>query len=88
MCDIIRNKEANNGNHAWEVLVMATNLALDDELLKQAVRIGGLKTKKETVTLALKEFIQRRKAEELIDAFGTMDFDASYDYKAERNRHA
>ncbi|WP_366445435.1 type II toxin-antitoxin system VapB family antitoxin [uncultured Selenomonas sp.] len=43
---------------------------------------------KETVTLALKEFIQRRKAEELIDAFGTMDFDASYDYKAERNRHA
>ena len=67
---------------------MATNLALDDELLKQAVRIGGLKTKKETGTLALKEFIQRRKAEELIDAFGTMDFDASYDYKAERNRHA
>ena len=67
---------------------MATNLALDDELLKQAVRIGGLKTKKETVTLALKEFIQRRKAEDLIDAFGTMDFDPSYDYKAERNRHA
>jgi len=66
---------------------MATNLALDDELLKQAVRIGGLKTKKETVTLALKEFIQRRKAEDLIDAFGTMDFDPSYDYKAERNRH-
>lgn len=66
---------------------MATNLALDDNLLNQAVAIGGLKTKKDTVTLALKEFIQRREAERLIDAFGTVDFDTDYDYKAERNRH-
>ena len=67
---------------------MATNLALDDNLLEQAVAIGGLKTKKDTVTLALKEFIQRREAEKLIAAFGTIDFDANYDYKAERERHA
>ena len=67
---------------------MATNLALDDELLEQAVTLGGLKTKKATVTLALKEFIQRRAAEKLIDTFGTVDFDANYNYKAERNRHA
>ena len=71
-----------------EVFFMATNLALDDQLLNQAVVIGGLKTKKATVTLALKEFIQRRKVESLIDAFGTVDFDETYDYKAERNRHA
>ena len=67
---------------------MATNLALDDELLEQAVTLGGLKTKKATVTLALKEFIQRREAEKLIDTCGTVDFDANYNYKAERNRHA
>lgn len=67
---------------------MATNLALDDKLLNQAVLVGGLKTKKDTVTLALKEFIQRREAEKLIDAFGTVDFDADYDYKTGRNRHA
>lgn len=67
---------------------MATNLALDDRLLEQAVRLGGLKTKKDTVTLALKEFIQRREAEKLIAAFGTVDFDETYDYKSERNRHA
>ncbi|MBQ7497404.1 MAG: type II toxin-antitoxin system VapB family antitoxin [Selenomonas sp.] len=66
---------------------MATNLALDDKLLNQAVSIGGLKTKKDTVTLALTEFIQRRKAEDLIDAFGTCEVDESYDYKAERKRH-
>ena len=67
---------------------MATNLAIDMSLLNQAVRIGGLKNQNDTVTLALKEFIKRREAENLIAAFGTVDFDPSYDYKAERNRHA
>lgn len=66
---------------------MATNLALDDHLLNQALMVGGLKTKKDTVTIALKEFIQRRETEQLIAAFGTIDFDERYDYKAERNRH-
>ena len=47
-----------------------------------------MKTKKDTVTLALKEFIQRREADQLIAAFGTVDFDEDYDYKAERIRHA
>ena len=63
---------------------MATNLALDDKLLEKAVMVGGLKTKKDTVNLALKEFIQRREAEKLIAAFGTFDFDEDYDYKKER----
>ena len=66
---------------------MAMNLAIDMNLLNQAVQIGGLKNQNDTVALALKEFIQRRKAENLIAAFGTVDFDPSYDYKAERNRH-
>ena len=70
-----------------ERLIMTTKLALDTELLNQAVQIGGLKTKKDTVTLALQEFIQRRKVEDLISAFGTVDFDENYDYKAERGRH-
>lgn len=35
---------------------------------------------------ALREFIERREAEKLIAAFGTVDFDEGYDYKAERNR--
>lgn len=65
---------------------MATNLALDDGLLNEALQIGGLKTKKDTVTLALKEFIRRRKAQDVIESFGTIEFDPSYDYKAERKR--
>ena len=38
-----------------EVLKMATNLAIDDKLLEEALSISGLKTKKDTVNYALKE---------------------------------
>jgi Arc/MetJ family transcription regulator len=63
---------------------MANNLDIDDLLLTEALNIGGYKTKRETVNQALKEFIQRRKAKEIIKSFGTIDFDPSYDYKAGR----
>lgn len=65
---------------------MATNLALNENLLNEALIIGGLKTKKDTVNLALQEFIQRRQAQSIIDAFGTIEFDSDYDYKAGRQR--
>ncbi|MDR0997814.1 type II toxin-antitoxin system VapB family antitoxin [Treponema sp. TIM-1] len=65
---------------------MATNLAIDDNLLKTALVIGGLKTKKDTVNLALDEFIQRRKRQEVIDLFGKIEFDKNYDYKKSRGK--
>lgn len=65
---------------------MATNLNIDDALIENARKVGGLKTKKETVTLALKEFIQRREQQKIIDLFGTIDFEENYDYKKYRNR--
>jgi Arc/MetJ family transcription regulator len=64
---------------------MATNLAIDDKLLIKAQKISGLKTKKETVSIALKEFIQRRKQEEIIELFGTVDY-GNYDYKKHRTK--
>jgi Arc/MetJ family transcription regulator len=57
---------------------MATNLAIDDNLLKTALVVGGLKTKKDTVNLALDEFIQRRKRQEVINLFGKIEFDKNY----------
>jgi Arc/MetJ family transcription regulator len=65
---------------------MATNLAIDDNLLKTALAIGGLKTKKDTVNLALDEFIQRRKRQEIVDLFGKKEFDKNYDYKKSRGK--
>jgi hypothetical protein len=65
---------------------VATNLALDDRLLDEALKIGGRATKKETVTEALEEYIRRRKQARLVDLFGTIDFDPAYDYKKQRRR--
>jgi Arc/MetJ family transcription regulator len=65
---------------------MATNLAIDQRLLEDAQRAGNLKTKKDTVNEALREFIQRRKQAEILKLFGTVDFDPDYDHKRGRNR--
>lgn len=65
---------------------MATNLAIDDRLILEALKAGGHKTKKAAVTTALKEYIARKKQAEAIGMFGTVDFDESYDYKKARRR--
>ncbi|MBA4368453.1 MAG: DUF2191 domain-containing protein [Desulfobacterium sp.] len=65
---------------------MATNLAIDNNLLNEALEVSGLKTKKDTVNLALKEFVNRRKQLEIINMFRKMDPDPDYDYKKGRNR--
>ena len=64
---------------------MATNLAIDENLLKTAKNIANLKTKKETVNLALEEFIQRREQIKIIELFGTVEYDEDYDYKKQRD---
>ncbi|MEM8933100.1 MAG: type II toxin-antitoxin system VapB family antitoxin [Acidobacteriota bacterium] len=65
---------------------MATNLAIDPEILDAAHRIGGHRTKKATVTEALQESIQRREQLRILGLFGTIDFDPDYDYKRQRQR--
>lgn len=65
---------------------MATNLAIDDGLLNEAQKVGGLGTKKATVTRALEEFIQHRKQKKILQLFGTIDFDPKYDYKKQRRK--
>lgn len=65
---------------------MATNLALDPDLLERALLLSGEVTKKAAVTVALKEFIERREQRKLLELFGKLDWDAQYDYKAERSR--
>ncbi len=63
---------------------MATNLAIDDKLLEKARVIGKHATKKAVVNEALAEYIQRRKQAEIINLFNTVEYDADYDYKAQR----
>src|SRR3569623_546599 len=68
------------------LLHMATNLAIDGRLLDEALRIGGQRTKKDTVTQALQEYVQRRKRAKILDLFGKVDFAPRYDYKRQRRR--
>jgi hypothetical protein len=65
---------------------MATNLALDPKLIDRALKVSGEKTKKAAVTRALHEFIARRSQKRLIELMGKLQWDDSYDYKAERSR--
>ena len=65
---------------------MATNLSLDPELLEQAVKIGGERTKKAAVTRALEEYIARRRQKRLLDLMGKLEWDEAFDYKVERSR--
>ena len=65
---------------------MATNLMIDTELLNEALEVGGHRTKRDTVNEALREYVNKRKASEVLSLFGTVDYDADYDYKESRNR--
>jgi hypothetical protein len=65
---------------------MATNLSLDPDLIERAVEVSGERTKKAAVTRALEEFIARRRQKALVDLMGKLEWDKSFDYKAERSR--
>lgn len=65
---------------------MATNVAIDPELLERALKVSGERTKSAAVTKALKEFIARREQRGVAELIGKFEWDESYDYKAERTR--
>jgi hypothetical protein len=65
---------------------MATNLAIDPELIEKALEVSGERTKKAAVTKALEEFIARRQQRRVLDLVGKLEWDPSFDYKAERAR--
>lgn len=65
---------------------MATNLQIDERLMEEALELGGHRTKRAAVEEALQEYVMRRKQLQVVDLFGTIDYDEDYDYKAQRKR--
>jgi hypothetical protein len=63
---------------------MPTNLALDDSLIDEALRIGHHTTKKAAVTAALQEYIQRRKQLDVLNLAGSIDYDPAFNYRKMR----
>ena len=65
---------------------MATNLQIDDRLIKKALKLGGHPTKKAAVTQALVDYIHHLEQEKITSMFGSVDYDSKYDYKRQRRR--
>ena len=65
---------------------MATNLQIDDQLIQEALKLSGHRTKRAVVEAALQEYVQHRKQLNLLELFGTIEYDDDYDYKKQRHQ--
>jgi len=65
---------------------MAINLEIDENLIQEALKLCGDRTKRAVVEEALREYVQRRKQLKILELFGTIEYDDDYDYKQQRQR--
>ena len=56
-----------------------TTVVIDDELLDEAMKASGAKSKKEAITTGLQELIRRKNVEALRQELGTFDLALSLD---------
>jgi len=63
---------------------MRTNIDLDDELVAEAMRYADVRTKKDLVHLALREFIARHRRLDVRKLRGMVGIRDDYDYKSLR----
>lgn len=63
---------------------MATNLNINEKLLKKAHKLSHLKTKRETVDTALREYVQKHEQRNILKIAGSFEFRPDWDYKADR----
>ena len=65
---------------------IATNVQIDPDLIRDALLLGGKRTKREVIEEALQEYVLRRKQQQFLTLFGTLDYDPEYDYKKQRSK--
>jgi predicted CopG family antitoxin len=68
-----------------EICSLKKNSSIND-LVAEAQKLGRHRTKKEAISAALDEYVRKRKQLDVIEIFGKIDYDESYDYKLERHR--
>lgn len=67
---------------------MRTNVVLDDELVREAFRLTGVRTKRELIHTALRELVRVRRKKDLTELAGRIRFRKGFDHKALRTlRH-
>jgi Arc/MetJ family transcription regulator len=63
-----------------------TTIDLDDDALAEVMRVSGIRTKKEAVNTALREFTSRHRRIEALERYATLSQD--WDYESWERRHA
>lgn len=63
---------------------MISNLKIDEKLLKEALALSNHLTENQLIEDALREYVQRRKQQKILELFGTIDYEENYDYKQQR----
>jgi Arc/MetJ family transcription regulator len=58
---------------------MRTNIVIDDQLMKSALRVTGLKTKREAVELGLRTLLMLRQQEEIKRFRGKLNWQGDLD---------
>ncbi|WP_353930827.1 type II toxin-antitoxin system VapB family antitoxin [Okeanomitos corallinicola TIOX110] len=65
---------------------MITNLEIDEKLIKEALELSGYSDQNALIAEALKQYIKNRKHQEIIELFGTIEYEDDYNYKQQRYR--
>jgi Arc/MetJ family transcription regulator len=58
---------------------MRTNIEIDDEVMSEAMRIAGTRTKRETVDLALRELVARQRRLGILELRGRIHWEGDLD---------
>jgi Arc/MetJ family transcription regulator len=61
-----------------------TNIVLDEKLVKEAMKLANVKTKREAVEIALRRFVHSGRQRKLLDLHGAGGVREDYDYKQAR----
>ncbi len=65
---------------------MRTNIVIDEKLVADAMKLSGVKTKREVVELALRRLVTSAKQKDILDLVGQGMIAPDYDVRAVRSR--
>jgi Arc/MetJ family transcription regulator len=64
--------------------MVRSNIVLDEKLVREAMRLAKVRTKREAVDVALKRFVQHGRQRKLLELYNTGGWRKGYDYKQMR----
>lgn len=63
---------------------MKIPIEIDQKLIAEALALSNFSTENQLIEDALREYIQRRQQQKILELFGTIDYEENYDYKQQR----